>query len=71
VLSPFVSQTLVRLEYKRSRADLERMAELIDEGQLKPIIDRTYPLEEAAEAVRYVEQGHAVGKVLISIDEDR
>ena len=56
---------------KRSRADLEKLAELIDDGKLKPVIDRTYALEEVAEAVRYVEQGHARGKVLVRIDEDR
>jgi NADPH:quinone reductase-like Zn-dependent oxidoreductase len=70
-LSPFVSQTLVRLDVKRSKADLEMLAGLIDEGKLKPIIDRTYALEEVAKAVRYVEQGHARGKVLIAIDEGR
>ena len=68
VLSPFVSQTLVVLDVKRSKADLETLAELIDAGKLKPVIDRTYSLEEVSEAVRYVEQGHAQGKVLIGIN---
>jgi NADPH:quinone reductase-like Zn-dependent oxidoreductase len=67
-LSPFVSQTLIALDVKRSRADLEKLAALIDAGKLKPVIDRTYPLEEVAEAVRYVEQRHARGKVLVRID---
>jgi len=67
-LSPFVSQTLVSLSTKRSTRDLEHLARLIDEGKLKPVIDRTYPLEEAAEAIRYVEQGHSRGKVLVRID---
>ena len=70
-LSPFVSQTLAALNIKPSRADLEKLAGLIDDGKLKPVIDRTYALEEVAEAVRYVEQGHARGKVLVRIDEDR
>ncbi len=68
VLSLFVSQRLVALQAKRSKADLETLAALIDAGKLKPVIDRTYPLEEVPEAVRYVEQGHAHGKVLIRID---
>jgi len=66
-LSPFVSQKLVALDTKRRRADLETLAALIDGGKLKPVIDRTYALEDAAEAVRYVEQGHAKGKVLVRI----
>ncbi len=70
-LSPFVSQTLAALNIKPSRADLEKLAGLIDDGKLKPVIDRTYALEEVAEAVRYVEQGHARGKVLVRIDDDR
>ncbi len=70
-LSPFVSQTLARLDVKRSSPDLEKLAGLIDDGRLKPVIDRSYALEAAAEAVRYVEQGHARGKVLVGIDEDR
>jgi NADPH:quinone reductase-like Zn-dependent oxidoreductase len=68
MLSPFVSQRLVVLNVKRSKADLESLAALVDAGKVKPVIDRTYPLEEAPEAVRYVEQGHARGKVLIGIN---
>lgn len=71
VLSPFVSQTLVALDVKRRRADLELLADLIDAGTLKTVVDRTYPLEDAAEAVRYVEQRHSTGKVLVMIDQDR
>ena len=68
VLSPFVSQTLIALQAQRSKADLETLAALIDAGKLKPVIDRTYPLEEVRQAVRYVEQGHARGKVLVGIN---
>ena len=68
VLSPFVSQKLVVLNVKRSQADLETLAQLIDAGKLKPVIDRTFPLEEVRQAVRYVEQGHARGKVLVGIN---
>ena len=68
MLSPFVSQRLVALQAKRSKADLETLAALIDAGKLKPVIDRTYPLEEVRQAVRYVEQGHARGKVLVGMN---
>jgi NADPH:quinone reductase-like Zn-dependent oxidoreductase len=68
VLSPFVSQRLVVLNVKRSKADLGTLAALVDAGKVKPVIDRTYALEEAPEAIRYVEQGHARGKVLVGIN---
>ena len=68
MLSPFVSQRLVALQAKRSKADLETLAALVDAGKVMPVIDRTYPLEEVPEAVRYVEQGHARGKVLVGIN---
>lgn len=48
-------------------ADLELLAELAAEGALKPVIDRTYPLEQAADAHRYVEQGHKVGNVVLTV----
>ncbi|MGZ3458721.1 MAG: NAD(P)-dependent alcohol dehydrogenase [Archangium sp.] len=68
-LSPFVSQALAVLDVKRSKADLETLAELIDAGKLEPVIDRMYSLDEVPEAVRYVEQGHTRGKVLVRIAE--
>ncbi|MET0089945.1 MAG: NAD(P)-dependent alcohol dehydrogenase [Candidatus Thiodiazotropha sp.] len=49
---------------------LERVAGLIREGYLKPVIDRVYPLEQIAEAHRYVDQGHKTGSVLIQIGPD-
>jgi NADPH:quinone reductase-like Zn-dependent oxidoreductase len=47
--------------------DLAEIAALVEAGQVTPVIDRTYPLAEVPEALRYVEQGHARGKVVISI----
>jgi len=67
LLSPFVSQTLSALDVKRSRQDLEHLAVLIEVGTLKPVIDRTHALSEVPEAIRYVETGHARGKVIITL----
>ena len=67
VLSQFVSQKLVLMVAKRNRADLVVLTELITAGKIIPVIDRSYPLSETADAVRYLETGHARGKVVISL----
>ena len=67
VLSPFVGQTLAVLDVKRSRADLEYLAAMIDAGTVRPIVERTAPLAEVADAIRHVETGHARGKVVVTI----
>jgi NADPH:quinone reductase-like Zn-dependent oxidoreductase len=66
-LSPFVPQTLAPFEAKQSRDDLQVLKDLIEAGKLTPVIDRTYPLRETPEALRYLEQGHARGKVVITV----
>ena len=66
-LSPFVGQSLVPLGVKRRAEDLKTLADLIDDGKVKPVIDRTYPLDDVAEAIGYVERGHSRGKVLIRL----
>ena len=66
VLSRFVSQELAQLETKRSQKALMFLTELIEAGKLMPVIDRTYPLRETADAIRYLETGHARGKVVIA-----
>jgi NADPH:quinone reductase-like Zn-dependent oxidoreductase len=50
-----------------SAGDLGFLGQLVDAGKLTPVIDRTYPLEETAQAIRYLEEGRARGKVVISI----
>ncbi len=42
--------------------------ELLEAGKVKPVIDRRYPLSEVAEAIRYLEEGHAQGKVVITLE---
>jgi NADPH:quinone reductase-like Zn-dependent oxidoreductase len=66
-LSPFVSQRLGPFEAKPSQEDLRLLKELIEAGTVSPVIDRTYPLSEVPEAIRYLEQGHARGKVVITV----
>jgi NADPH:quinone reductase-like Zn-dependent oxidoreductase len=63
----FVSQNIGTYLTKRSRDDLVLLKELIEAGRVKPVIDRSYPLSETAEAIRYLEKGHAQGKVVISV----
>ena len=50
-----------------NQADLAILQELIEAGKVKPVIDRCYPLAEVTEALRYLEEGHAQGKVVITV----
>ncbi len=52
---------------KPNSKDLDFMKELLDAGKVVPVIDRRYPLSEVAEAIRYLEEGHAQGKVVITM----
>jgi NADPH:quinone reductase-like Zn-dependent oxidoreductase len=67
LLSPFVSQTMGMMLAELNPEDLAVMSELMQSGKVTPVIDRRYNLSEVAEAVRYVEEGHARGKVIISL----
>jgi NADPH:quinone reductase-like Zn-dependent oxidoreductase len=67
VFSPFVSQTMGFMLAHQSRDDLAVLRELLESGKVTPVIDRTYPLSEVPEAIRYLEAGHARGKVVITI----
>ena len=58
-LSPSVRQRLTMKIPNEHHADLERLAELIEAGELTPIIDKTYPLHQAPDAMRHLQAGHA------------
>jgi NADPH:quinone reductase-like Zn-dependent oxidoreductase len=65
-VSRFVGQRLRMVMARLSRDDLLFMCDLVADGKLTPVVDRTYPLREAAEAIRYLEAGHARGKVVVT-----
>jgi NADPH:quinone reductase-like Zn-dependent oxidoreductase len=67
MLSPFVSQKLGTFVNKEKHEDLIVLGELIESGKITPVIDRMYPLSEVPEAIRYLEEGHARGKVVITV----
>jgi NADPH:quinone reductase-like Zn-dependent oxidoreductase len=65
-MSPFVGQKLVPVNDKPNQ-NLDFLSELLEAGEISPVIDRTYPLSGVPEAMRYLEEGHARGKVVITI----
>jgi NADPH:quinone reductase-like Zn-dependent oxidoreductase len=67
VRSRFTEQKLLGLVSKERQQDLLTLKALIEEGKLTPVIDRTFPLGEAPQAIRYLEQGHARGKIVLSV----
>jgi NADPH:quinone reductase-like Zn-dependent oxidoreductase len=66
-VSAFSRQRLRPLVSKERSQDLLVLKELIEAGKVTPVIDRTYPLAEAPEAIRYLEEGHARGKIVIRV----
>ncbi len=67
-LSPFVSQLPTpNFSMPNKKDSMAVLKELLEAGKLTPVIDRTYPLGEVPEAIRYLEEGHAQGKVVITV----
>ncbi len=67
ILSPFVGQKLTGLVAAERAEDLRVLTGFIEAGQVTPVIDKSYPLTEAAAAIRYLHEGHARGKVVITL----
>ena len=64
------SQKMGFMLAKPNQKDLVFVKELLETGKVVPVIDRRYPLRETAEAIRYLEEGHAQGKVVITVDQN-
>jgi NADPH:quinone reductase-like Zn-dependent oxidoreductase len=67
VVNLFVSQHLRPLAVTRSRASLDELRELIEAGRVTPVVERTYPLSDAAEALRRLQDEHARGKTVLTV----
>jgi len=68
LLAPFISQQMGMMMADANQKDLTVLADMMQSGKVKPVIDRTYKLSEVPQAIRYLEQGHARGKVIISVE---
>jgi len=68
VFSKFVHQQMGMMMADANHNDLTVLADMMQSGKLKPVIDRTYKLDQVPEAIRYVEQGHARGKVIVAVE---
>ena len=68
LLSPFVSQEMGMMMADVSQKDLTILGDLMQSGKVTPVIDRRYKLSEVPEAIRYLEEGHARGKVVITLE---
>jgi NADPH:quinone reductase-like Zn-dependent oxidoreductase len=67
MLSPFVGQKLGTFVAKQNGEDVVALKALIEAGRVTPVIDRTYPLAEVPEAIRFLHEGHARGKIVITV----
>jgi NADPH:quinone reductase-like Zn-dependent oxidoreductase len=67
VINGFVRERLRLIPHEQNREQLLTLTALIEAGNLTPVLDRTYPLADTAEGLRHVEQGHARGKVVITV----
>jgi NADPH:quinone reductase-like Zn-dependent oxidoreductase len=70
LVSPFVSQSLVMFLASTNKEDLVVLKELIEDKKVTPVIDRCYTLSEVPDAIRYLEEGHARGKVAITLEHN-
>lgn len=68
ILSPFINQKMGMMMADANQNDLTILGDMMQSGKLKPVIDRTYKLDQVPDAIRYLEEGHARGKVVINVD---
>jgi NADPH:quinone reductase-like Zn-dependent oxidoreductase len=68
VLSQFVTQDMGMFLAELNKEDLTILSDLMQAGKVTPVIDRSYKLSEAADAIRYLEEGHARGKIVINLE---
>jgi NADPH:quinone reductase-like Zn-dependent oxidoreductase len=69
-LSPFVSQKMSMMLAEIRQEDLTVMRDLMEAGKVTPVVDKTYPLSQVREAMKYLEAGHARGKVILTMGQD-
>ena len=72
-LGPLISLTSSKkmgLLLHKANKGMDFMKELLEAGKVKPVIDRRYPLREVAEALRYFAEGHAKGKIVITLEQN-
>ena len=67
-LSSFTDQKFAQYRTKSSKQDLIMLGDLIQAGKLRPVVERTYKLNDAPEALRYLNEGHARGKIVIAVE---
>ena len=68
LVSPFISQRFMFFLAKMNQPDLDALRELLQAGNITPVIDRRFELADTAAAIRYIELGHARGKVIVSVE---
>ena len=73
-LGPWISMTgskkMGNQMHRPNQKDLVFMKELLEAGKVKPVIERRYPLSEVPEAIRYLEEEHARGKIVITMEHN-
>lgn len=70
-LSRFTNQKFERYITTSNQADLQFLSDLMAKGKITPFVEKTWPMTETPEALRYLDEGHARGKLVIKIDTDR
>jgi NADPH:quinone reductase-like Zn-dependent oxidoreductase len=68
IASPFIHQEMGFFVAQLNKDDLKALGDLMESGKVTPVIDRRYPLSQVPDAIRYLEEGHARGKVVITME---